>query len=129
MDFIERLRNKPLATRKRVAFIASAAVTLTIFSLWATVWHFNLAQKTPDVATTTTSASTTVADSEVNPLALFASVISSGWSGLMNNLGQINNKAQDIKKLVQGVANLSATSTATSTLVSIPVSDSIKITQ
>lgn len=107
MDFIERLRNKPVSVRRRFAFITSVLITLAIFGLWATVWHFNISQKTAD-----TNATASVADSDIssNPFSVFVQVFSKGWEGLTNNLGQINAGWQNIKNLLQ----TSGTSTPTS---------------
>jgi len=129
------LRNKPVSTRRNIAFVTSAVVTLAIFGLWATVWHFNLAQNSQNKsdATAATGATVSATSSEAisNPFGVFVEVFSTGWQGLMQNIGQINEGVKNIQNTVQNIANTASTS-ASVVVLSAPSSsnsDSVKITQ
>jgi hypothetical protein len=37
-DYLEQLRKKPVAYRKRVAFFGSVALTVLIFMIWLSTW-------------------------------------------------------------------------------------------
>ena len=127
MDFIEHLRNKSVSTRRSIAFVTSATVTLAIFGLWATVWHFNLSQnsqnKSNQTAMVGASATATSSNEVSNPFGVFVEVFSTGWQGLMQNIGQI-------KESIKNISNPASTSPANvSSPAETSVSDSIKITQ
>ena len=84
MDLINRLREKPTATKKTIAFITSGVVTLGIFGLWLMVFNYNL---NPAAS----QATATVAKSEnadVNPLSAFWSVVSKGWDSVAKNVNK-----------------------------------------
>jgi hypothetical protein len=105
MDFIDRLREKPAGTKKRIAFATSAVVTLLIFGVWVSVLHFGIGQKNADA----TAAVANSSDADVRPFSAFWSVISDGWGGLMNNINQIKTDTSSAKNLINALG--SATST------------------
>lgn len=119
MDFIDRLREKPIGTRKRIAFATSAVVTLMIFGVWASVLHFGVNSKAED----STAAVAKSSDTDVNPLSAFLTVLSQGWDGLTENINQIKtgvNKAQNIVNEL-GTAT-STVSVEATTSQSVPLS-------
>lgn len=99
MDFIDRLREKPSGTKKKIAFITSAVITLAIFGLWVSVYHFGINPNSSDVTASVSNS----ADTDVNPLSAFWSVLSKGWDGLTNNINQVKTgvgQAQDFMNTI-----------------------------
>lgn len=105
MDFIDQLRQKSPGTKKKIAFTTSAVVTLVIFGVWVSVFHFGVDQKTSTVTATVANSS----DKDVDPFSAFWSVISTGWNGLSDNINQIKTGVGNAKDLVNvlGVASSS----------------------
>jgi len=128
MDFIDRLRKKTPRAKKRIAFAASAVVTLAIFGIWASVLHFNIDSKSADITAAAANGSST----DVDPLSAFWDVISTGWNGLSNNINQIKTGVNDAKGLIDTLStatssNLAgATSSQSESTVSVPASPSSK---
>ena len=114
MDFIDNLRQKSPVAKKQIAVLASAAVTLVIFGLWMTVFHFGI-NSNPDQNTASVANS---ADTDVNPFSAFLSVISKGWDGLTNNINQIKTGVGQAQNFVNGLSNASSTNNAGSQPIS-----------
>jgi hypothetical protein len=112
MDFIDRLREKSSGTKKKIAFMTSAVVTLMIFGIWVSVLHFGVNPKSENA----TAAVANSSGADVNPLSAFWDVISKGWDGLANNINQVKigvDQAKDFANTLNTVTPV-ATSTATS---------------
>lgn len=108
MDLINRLREKPTATKKAIAFVTSGVVTLGILGLWLTVFNYN---------SNSSQATAAVAKSEnidVNPLSAFWNVISNGWDGI----------AKSVNKETSGDTTASTSDETDSFVISSTSSDS-----
>jgi hypothetical protein len=111
MDLIDRLREKPVKTKKRIAWAASASVTLIIFGVWMSVLHFGADRSNEQV----TAAVANSSSADVNPFSAFWSVLSGGWDSLSNSINQIKTGIGDAKNMVK---TLNATSSAVSAALS-----------
>jgi hypothetical protein len=123
MDFIDQLRQKPPGTKKRIAYITSAVVTLVIFGIWVSVLHFDIGQKSADATATVADSSNT----DVNPFSAFWSVLSTGWDGLANNINQIKTGVSEVQNFANGISAATSTATPIATSTDVVILD--KITQ
>lgn len=105
MDFIDKLREKPIGTRKRIAYATSAVVTLAIFGVWVSVFHFGVEQKSVE----STAAVANSSDTDVNPFSAFWDVISKGWGGLSDNINQIKTGAGEAQNLINSLGTTTST--------------------
>jgi len=108
MDLINRLRQKTPAAKRTIAFVTSGVVTLAIFGLWVTVFHFGIDQKPASSTATVANADGSSSASDVNPFSAFWNVVSTGWDGLANNISQIKSGASQAQNFVDKLATTSA---------------------
>lgn len=98
MDFIDKLRQKSPASKRRIALTTSAVVTLMIFGLWLTVFRFGIGSN----STQNTAAVANSADADVNPFSGLWNVFVKGWDGLSNNINQIKTGASGATNFMNG---------------------------
>ena len=130
MDFIDRLREKPPKIKKRIAIATSAVMTLIIFGVWASVFHFGFEQKPADVTATVANGS----DTDVNPFSALINVISIGWDGLAKNIDQVKTGVNNAKGFVGSFGTTTNANYATSPkndviMLSGSSTDKVQVTQ
>ena len=80
-DFIEKLRQKPIQAKKRIAFLVAFSLSGLIFAVWLSVIYpdFMERQKREEK----------VANLEPSPISTFSQTISSGMSGIKEQFSKI----------------------------------------
>jgi hypothetical protein len=116
MDFINRLREKKPSTKKYISFIASGVVTLSIFAVWASVFHFGAGVPSSQ----NTAAVVKSSEVDVNPFNAFWNVIVGGIDDLNKNIVDIREGEKGAQNFVEALGKPKETSPANdATIISV----------
>jgi hypothetical protein len=99
LDFIEKLRQKSPSAKRWISLGTSAAVTLLIFLVWASVLRFG--QKPEDLTASVADSS----EVDTQPFSAFWGVVSNGWSDFMDTVNKTKDEINQAKNSISDIAS------------------------
>ncbi|MDQ5949014.1 MAG: hypothetical protein QG589_140 [Patescibacteria group bacterium] len=88
IEFLDKLREKPVRVRKQIAFLFSLCIVGIIFVIWLSVWY-------PDMRDNA-RIQARVSSAEPSPLSSFMSTVSNGVGSLSDNIDSFKKTSAEL---------------------------------